>query len=63
MNGIEHFLCSTSLWRCLTQRQVLPWVLSGARLTGAGFCRISVDFRRGAFRLGAVRGKNPHTNT
>jgi len=28
-----------------------------ARLTRAGFSCISVDFRRGAFRLGAVREK------
>ncbi len=43
MNGLEHFLCSTSVWRYLTQRRVLPWVLSGARLgdhlleIGAGY--------------------------
>jgi len=43
MNGFERFLCSSSLWRFLTQRQLLPWVLSGARLgdhlleIGAGY--------------------------
>ena len=43
MNGLEHFLCSSSLWRYASQRRVLPWVLSGARLgehvleIGAGY--------------------------
>jgi SAM-dependent methyltransferase len=43
MNAAEHFLCSSSLWRYLTHRQVLPWVLSGTRLgdhileIGAGY--------------------------
>lgn len=43
MNSFEHFFCSSSLWRYLSQRQVLPWVLSGSRLgdhileMGAGY--------------------------
>jgi len=43
MNGMEHFLCSTSLWQHMTHRYLLPWVLSGARLgdhvleIGAGY--------------------------
>jgi SAM-dependent methyltransferase len=43
MNRMEHFFCSTSLWRYLTHRRLLPWVLSGARLgehvleIGAGY--------------------------
>jgi ubiquinone/menaquinone biosynthesis C-methylase UbiE len=43
MNTLEHFLCSSSLWRYISQRQLLPWVLSGARLgdhvleIGAGY--------------------------
>lgn len=32
MNALEHYLCSTSLWRRLTQHHILPWVLSGAKL-------------------------------
>ena len=32
MNSLEHVLCSSSLWRYISQRQLLPWVLSGARL-------------------------------
>lgn len=43
MNHLEHFFCSTSLWQSMTQRFLLPWVLSGARLgdhvleIGAGY--------------------------
>jgi len=43
MNGLEHFLCSTSLWRYITQRRLLPWILSDAHLgehvleIGAGY--------------------------
>jgi SAM-dependent methyltransferase len=43
MNTLEHFFCSTSLWQRVTQRYLLPWVLSGARLgehvleIGAGY--------------------------
>jgi SAM-dependent methyltransferase len=43
MNGFEHLFCSSSLWRYVSQRQVLPWVLSGSRLgehileIGAGY--------------------------
>jgi ubiquinone/menaquinone biosynthesis C-methylase UbiE len=43
MNATEHFICSSSLWRYFTQRQILPWVLSGAPLgdhlleIGAGY--------------------------
>ncbi len=43
MNTAEHFFCSSSLWRYITQRQILPWVLSGTPLgehlleVGAGY--------------------------
>ena len=43
MNSLEHFFCSTSLWRRMTQRYVLPWMLDGAPLgdhvleIGAGY--------------------------
>ncbi len=52
MNGLEHFLCSTSVWRYLTQRQVLPWVLSGAHLgdhvleIGAGYGPATSQLRK-----------------
>lgn len=32
MNTLEHYLCSSSLWRYISQRQLLPWVLSDAPL-------------------------------
>jgi SAM-dependent methyltransferase len=43
MNRMEHFFCSTSLWRRITHQFLLPWVLSGGRLgdhvleIGAGY--------------------------
>jgi SAM-dependent methyltransferase len=43
MNSLEHFFCSTTLWRRMTERYLLPWVLSDARLgdhileIGAGY--------------------------
>lgn len=43
MNAAEHFICSSSLWRHLTARKLLPWILSGATLgdhlleIGAGY--------------------------
>jgi ubiquinone/menaquinone biosynthesis C-methylase UbiE len=57
MNGIEHFLCSTSLWRFLTQRQLLPWVLSGAHLgdhvleIGAGYGAATSQLRKSVPRV------------
>lgn len=43
MNSFEHLFCSSTLWRYVSQRRVLPWVLAGARLgnhileIGAGY--------------------------
>ncbi|HUL35169.1 MAG TPA: class I SAM-dependent methyltransferase [Candidatus Eisenbacteria bacterium] len=43
MNALEHFCCSTSLWRHITHNRLLPWVISGAGLgdhvleLGAGY--------------------------
>jgi ubiquinone/menaquinone biosynthesis C-methylase UbiE len=43
MNSLEHFFCSSSLWRFLTKRRLLPWVLGGRQLgdhvleLGAGY--------------------------
>jgi len=43
MNAAEHLICSSSLWRYFTQRQLLPWVLSDTHLgnhlleIGAGY--------------------------
>src|SRR5712692_11945094 len=32
MNRVETWFCATSLWRYVTQRQVLPWILQGSEL-------------------------------
>ena len=43
MNSLEHIFCSSSLWRYVSNRQILPWVLSGSHLgdhileIGAGY--------------------------
>jgi ubiquinone/menaquinone biosynthesis C-methylase UbiE len=43
MNLFEHSFCSSSLWRYISRRRVLPWIVSGARLgdqlleIGAGY--------------------------
>jgi ubiquinone/menaquinone biosynthesis C-methylase UbiE len=43
MNLFEQCFCSSSLWRYISRRRVLPWVVSGARLgdqlleIGAGY--------------------------
>ena len=43
MNAAENLICSSSLWRYLTGRQLLPWILAATRLgdhlleIGAGY--------------------------
>jgi ubiquinone/menaquinone biosynthesis C-methylase UbiE len=43
MNAFEHCFCSSSLWRYVGERRVLPWLLAGSRLgdhlleIGAGY--------------------------
>jgi ubiquinone/menaquinone biosynthesis C-methylase UbiE len=43
MNSFEHLFCSSSLWRYLSDRRILPWFLAGSRLgdhvleIGAGY--------------------------
>lgn len=43
MNSLENLYCSSGLWRYLTKRHLLPWLLSGSNLgdhlleIGAGF--------------------------
>ena len=32
MNSLENWFCSTAYWRRVTQKQVLPWIVSGAPL-------------------------------
>jgi len=57
MNRLEHFFCSTSLWRRMTHQHVLPWVLSDARLgdhvleIGAGYGAATEQLRKVAARV------------
>jgi ubiquinone/menaquinone biosynthesis C-methylase UbiE len=57
MNTLEHFLCSSSLWRYISQRQLLPWFLSGARLgdhvleIGAGSGAATAHLRKRVARV------------
>ncbi len=32
MNSFENWFCASALWRYVTRKQLLPWVLSGANL-------------------------------
>ena len=34
MNGLETWFCSSSIWRRITEKQILPWLLSDASLGG-----------------------------
>jgi ubiquinone/menaquinone biosynthesis C-methylase UbiE len=51
MNTLEHCICSSSVWRYISQRQLLPWVLSDACLgdhvleIGAGYGAATVHLR------------------
>src|SRR5271167_1396495 len=57
MNNLEHCLCSSSLWRYISQRQLLPWVLSGAYLgdhvleIGAGYGAATEHLREHVTRV------------
>jgi ubiquinone/menaquinone biosynthesis C-methylase UbiE len=57
MNTLEHCVCSSSLWRYISQRQLLPWVLSDACLgdhvleIGAGYGAATVHLRERVSRV------------
>ena len=57
MNTLEHCLCSSSIWRYLTGRQLLPWVLSGVLAgdhvleIGAGYGAATRQLRQCASRV------------
>jgi len=52
MNTLEHYICSSTLWRHFSQRQLLPWVLSDACLgdhvleIGAGYGAATAHLRQ-----------------
>jgi SAM-dependent methyltransferase len=57
VNVLENWFCSTSFWRRVTQRRLLPWVVSGAELgdhvleIGAGPGAATDELRRRAARI------------
>jgi ubiquinone/menaquinone biosynthesis C-methylase UbiE len=57
MNAYETWFCGTRLWRWMTRRQVLPWVLQGSALgehvleLGAGAGAATVELARRAPRV------------
>jgi ubiquinone/menaquinone biosynthesis C-methylase UbiE len=57
MNALENWFCSTAFWRYVTQRQLLPWILSGSELgdqvleIGAGPGAATDELRRRAARV------------
>jgi ubiquinone/menaquinone biosynthesis C-methylase UbiE len=60
MNSLEHSFCSSSVWRYLSERRVLPWVLAGQRLgdhtleIGAGYGASTRFLRQRAARVTAL---------
>ena len=57
MNRFENWFCGSSLWRNVTHRQVLPWLLSGTELgehvleIGAGPGAATEELRKRAGRV------------
>lgn len=52
MNRFENWFCASSLWRSISERKILPWMLSGYKLgdnvleLGAGFGATTGELRR-----------------
>lgn len=57
MNALENWFCSSRIWRRVTQRRILPWLLEGAELgdhvleIGAGAGAATAELRRRAGRV------------
>ncbi len=57
MNRFENWFCGSSLWRYVTKRQLLPWILAGADLgdhlleIGAGPGAATEELRRRVARV------------
>jgi len=56
MNALENWFCSSSLWRSITQKQILPWMLADAELgdaleIGAGPGAATDELRRRSRRV------------
>jgi ubiquinone/menaquinone biosynthesis C-methylase UbiE len=60
MNRLENWFCSTSFWRLVTERKLLPWILSGSELgerlleIGAGPGAATEELRRRAVRVASL---------
>jgi ubiquinone/menaquinone biosynthesis C-methylase UbiE len=60
MNRLENWFCSTSFWRQVTQRKLLPWMFSGAELgqhlleIGAGPGAATEELRRRVARVTSI---------
>jgi ubiquinone/menaquinone biosynthesis C-methylase UbiE len=54
MNRLESWFCASSLWRYITQRRLLPWILTGTDLgenileLGAGWGAATAELQRRA---------------
>jgi ubiquinone/menaquinone biosynthesis C-methylase UbiE len=57
MNRLENWFCGSSLWRYVTKRQLLPWILAGTDLgdhlleIGAGPGAATEELRRRVIRV------------
>jgi ubiquinone/menaquinone biosynthesis C-methylase UbiE len=52
MNRLENWFCASSLWRFITRKQLLPWLVAGSSLgdhlleVGAGFGAATAELQR-----------------
>ena len=57
MNKFENWFCGSSVWRFVTERKLLPWILSGYALgdhvleVGAGLGATTAELQRRAGRV------------
>ncbi len=57
MNDAEQLICSSAIWRYVTRRQILPWVLAGTQLgehvleIGAGSGAATAELKARAARV------------
>jgi ubiquinone/menaquinone biosynthesis C-methylase UbiE len=60
VNRFENWFCASSLWRTMTRKQVLPWLLSGSELgehvleIGAGPGAATEELRKRAERVTSI---------
>jgi ubiquinone/menaquinone biosynthesis C-methylase UbiE len=60
VNRFENWFCASSLWRAMTRKQVLPWLLSGSELgehvleIGAGPGAATEELRKRAGRVTSI---------